>query len=252
MEIVNIIPSRLLEVPIDGVGADIPAGAVVMPGTTYTDSAAHTVGAFVLGSGACDDALGILTSIHDFSAVGDTTSEDGAVYVKGVVMPFLPGCQVAAELINDASNDIDVSSYTSADIVISASDDNNAAEGGWVYVRAGTGVGQLMYIVATSSTHLIPKAAPATALDNTSKLVFLGREGALLSTLDSTGVYISSDLTSPALPWRTIRNEIKYDGLERWVRLSPKDHSPMTGLNSKNVKFRSIMVPTNTFFAPVD
>lgn len=245
MEIIRTAPSRLREWPVDGNGSDIQPGAVLMPGVT----ADNNISSLILATSGAADAVGILAELHDFSVSGDSIPDTGAGYVLRGVREFLPGCEVAAELADDASNDVDVASATSTVLTITSLEDN--IDGSWVYVRAGTGVGQLVYCTASASGSITAKSAMATTLDNTSKVLILRRMFHQLVELDSTGTKIKSTAAAGALPWRVIGQQFKMAGQENWVDLDPTKHHNLQ-LNGKSPVFRLILSPANTLKNPLD
>lgn len=245
MEIIRNRPSRVMELPIDGAGSDIKEGAVIMPGVT--DETDRSV--FIKASSGAADAVGLLATLHDYSVVGDSTPEDGLVLVKHPIIPFLPGCEVAAEFADSASDDVDVASATSTVITITSMEDD--IEGGWLYVRAGTGVGQLEYITAAATTGATIKSASTTTLDNTSKLILMRPVGWQLVSLNSDADKLTTANTAGALPWRVIGLQFKHDGLEEWTDLDYRVHHNLQ-LDGLHAKFRAILVPADTFYNPVN
>ena len=250
MQIIRNRPSRLMSLAIDGDGSDIPVGAVLMPGVTDENNRSVAI----LATGAAADAIGVLAELHDFSVSSDADPDAGLTYPLRSVEPFLPGCEVAAELANDADNDVDVASATSTVITITSLEDD--IDGSWVYVRAGTGVGQLGYIVASASGNFTLKNATGlTTLDSTSKVLILRRRYHQLVELNGTtnaGTKIASTAAAGALPWRVLEQQFRYDGQEHWVNLDPTKHHGLTGLNSLNVVFRLLLSPADTLFNPLD
>lgn len=252
MIIVRGSPARLMTVEVDGNGSAISEGAVVMPGVT--DETDRSVA--IVASGAAADAIGLLAEAKAAAAANDPDPEAGTKFEAAQfdVIPFLPGCEVAAELANDADNDVDVASATATVITITSLEDD--IDGSWVYVRAGTGVGQLGYIVASASGNFTLKNATGlTTLDSTSKVLILRRKFHQLVELNGTtnaATKIGSTAAAGSLPWRVLRNEFKRAGTERWVQLDPTKHHGLTGLNSQSVVFRQILSPANTLFSPLD
>lgn len=251
MEVIATGPSRLLELQIDGAAANIPEGALIMPGVS--DETNRSV--FIIAAGAGADAIGILKKAFTAGATVNADPEAGTVYNTNPVQAILPGDLVAAEMANDADNDVDVASATSTVITITSLEDD--IDGSWVYVRAGTGVGQLGYIVASASGNFTLKNATGlTTLDSTSKVLIMRAIGRQLVELNGTtnpGTKIASTAAAGSLPWRVLRNQIKLAGAERWVNLDYTKHHGLTGLNSVvGFALRQILVPADTFFNPLD
>lgn len=244
MEIIRNRPSRLQSLPIDGNGSDIQPGAVLMPGVT----ADNNLSVAILATGAAADSIGLLAELHDFSISGDSKPDVGDVHVLRGIEPFLPGCEVAALMADDADNDVDVASATSTVLTITSVEDN--IDGSWVYVRAGTGAGLLLYCDASASGTLTLKVASTTTLDNTSKLVILRRLFHKKVELDSTGTKIKSTAAAGSLPWRVIGNQFRKAGQEIWVDLDPSKHHNLN-LSGQSPVFRQILVPVDTLHNPV-
>jgi len=161
---------------------------------------------------------------------------------------FEPGCEVSSELANSASDDIDVASATATVITITSMEDN--MDGGWFYVRAGTGVGQLQYITAAATTDVTTDTM-TTTLDSTSKLIMLRPLSHQLVSLNSDATKLTSANTAGSLPWRVLRHLMKFDGKEEYLDLDPGNDSGRQ-LNSVNPVFRMILSPTNTLKSPTD
>lgn len=252
MIIVRGAPSRVMLVEVDGAGSAIQEGAVLMPGVTNTDSGAKNISVAILATSAGADAIGLLAEAKDAGAAGDPDPDAGTVFeaAQYPVIPFLPGCEVGAQLVNDASNDIDVASATSTVITVTSLEDD--IDGSWIYVRAGTGVGQLFYASASASGTITVKSAATTTLDSSSKLIVLRRKFHQLVELDSTATGIKTTAAAGNLPWRVLRNEMQRSGDEGWLQLDPTKHHNLQSLDTNGVKFRQILSPANTLLNPID
>ena len=245
MHIVRQNKARIIELPVDGNGSDIQIGALLMRGVTDEVNR----GVAILATSAAADAIGILAELHDFSVDGDTTMEDGAVLVKHPVEIIKPGDEVFAELADDASNDVDVASYSNGTVTITSLEDD--IDGGWMYVRAGAGVGQVGYIKESASGSCVLKSAFTTALDNTSKVLILRPLFHQTVELDSTASKIKSTAAAGNLPWRILEHLITYDGLEGWKPLDMVNHHNLQ-LNGKNARFALVLAPADTLHNPLD
>jgi len=245
-----VSPSRgLIKVPIDGAGADIQSGAIVKPGSTEAGSATDNYGLAVLTDEAAADALGVLVALHDYSEVGDSDTYTGAANVMAEVDPFYPGCLVAAEY--DTTDTMAIASMQSTTAVRVTSIEDHLS-GGWLYVAAGTGAGQLLYIIYDDATDLFLKSAPTTALvaaDST--LVKIPPLFHGLHKLKTTMDKLGTDAAAGTFPARTLRNQMRYTGCEGWIDLDPGLHHNLN-LSGLSPVFRSIMMPTNVFSAPID
>ena len=243
-----VTPSRgFLKVPVDGVGLDIQAGAVLSPGTVNTDSTAKTLGTFGLSVATGVDALGLLVSLHDFSVTGDTDTDSGSAHVLREVDPFYPGCLVAAEY--DQTDTMAVASATSTVATVSSIEDN--IDGGWLYVVSGTGIGQLLFIMDSAAGTAGYVSASTTTLDNTSTLIKILPISHSLLKMNATCDKLGTDAAAGTWTCKVVRNQMKYAGQEGWIDLDPKAHHNLQ-LNGLSPVFRSIVSPVNTFFAPID
>lgn len=239
-----VSPSRgLLKLPIDGVGSDIQAGAVLSPGTVTTDSTAKTLGTFGLSVATGADAIGILVPLQDFSVVGDTDTYSGSAHVLKEVDPFYPGCLVAAEY--DQTDTMAVASYSAPTITVTSLEDD--IDGSWVYVVSGTGAGQLGFLVTSASGSAALKSAFTTALDNTSVLIKILRVGHGLLKMNATCDKLGTDAAAGTFTARVIKNQMKYAGQEGWIDMDPGLHHNLQ-LSGLSPVFRSIITPINTFF----
>lgn len=245
MMIVRTRPTRLMDVQIYGAAADIQEGAVIIPGTTEgTDQSSG-----ILGTGACADAIGLLQELHDYSVSGDHDPGAGTKFGDPTrkVMPFLPGCEVAAEI--DQATVLDVATVSGANHTITSIEDDIG--GGWLYVVSGTGLGQLYFVKTEASDVLALKSTPGTTLvAGTSKVIVTRPKFWQKHKLSSNATKIIVSTTAGSLPWVLLKTEYKCDGEEGWLELDPTKHNALTGLNGKNPAFRYIMSPRDTLFNP--
>ena len=149
-----------------------------------------------------------------------------------------------------AANDINVSSSTSTATTLGTSDDD--LEGSWIYVNSGTGIGQLGYIGAASTTvmTLDTTAAWTTTPDATSDVIIIrhpwrhagggGKDLAadfitLLSDEDETGEIL------------VLENYIRAATISD-TPLRPRAHHMLQNLNNKQVAFSSKIYFTDNIF----
>jgi len=246
-----VAPSNrgLIKVPIDGAGSDIQSGAMVMQGVTEAGSTADNYGCAVLADETAVDALGVLVALHDYSAVGDSETYSGTSHVMAEIDPFSPGCVVAIEY--DLTDTMAVATVTgTTQITITSIEDH--LSGGWLYAYSGTGIGQLAFIKYDDATDLWLKSALTTlwvAADTT--LVKIPPLFHPLHNLIANMTKFGTDAAAGTFRARIISNQFKYDGQEGWIDLDPGLHHNMQ-LNGLHPVFRSLVIPTNTFFSPVD
>lgn len=259
MLIVRGKPTRMMFVPVDGQGAAISEGALLMPGVTATDSSAKNLSVAILADGAAANAIGILAtkklaaSANDpvvNSGTGAVTKEpsSSSVGCSYPVDPLLPGCEVAIEYDQTSSGYLAVTSATSTVITITSLEDN--IDGSWIYVVSGTGAGQLEYAVASASGSITVKSAMTTTLDNTSNIIILRRRFHALHTLSTDRTKLFTGAAAGSCTWVNLKNEIKYAGLEGWREPDPAfDHDKQFG--TAQFAARSIFCPVNTLYNPI-
>lgn len=236
-EVVQDLPSRLMLLPVSGAGADVPAGTLMMPGV----SADVNIGVLIPVTATSNArAIGVLSGLHDFSVVGDCT------YTGTSVDWFLPystpervarvqlidNCTLVKVDYDLAGTGIAVASATSTVITITSYEDER--EDAFFYVRAGTGIGQVLHINASAAGTATLASASSTTLDSSSKLV------SILPFFYETPVWlintatVGNKLTSTAAvgTGRAVvlsRNMVR-NGLDE--QLNNLAHHNLTGLNS--------------------
>lgn len=239
----------LIKVPVDGAGSDIQDGAMVKPGSTEAGNSSDNQGCAVLSDETAADALGVLVGLHDYSVAGDSDVYTGAAHVMAEVDPFYPGVLVAIEY--DLTDTMAIASMQSASQVrISSIEDH--LSGGWLYVASGTGAGQLVFIIYDDATDLFIKSAPTTALIAAdSVLVKIPPLFHGLHNLIANMTKFGTDAAAGTFPARILRNQVRWVGQESWIDLDPGLHHNLQ-LNGLGPVFRSIVMPTNIFSAPID
>lgn len=237
-----------MKFPIDGKGADIQKGAMVMPGVTTAGSGGDDGGCVVLADETAADAIGILVALHDYSVVGDSDTYTGIAQIWAEVDPFYPGCLVAVEY--DLTDTMAIATMAST-TQITVTGNENATSGAWLYCYSGTGVGQLAYVIYNDDTDFFIKSALTTAwVAADSTLVHIHplfwKVHNLIATMDKFG----TDAAAGTWYATTLRNQFKYDGQEGWIDLDPGKHHNMQ-LNGLHPVFRSIVTPADTIFDPL-
>jgi len=241
MNVRNAMPTSIMKVPIHA-GADIAEGALIMPGVTHDSD----ISAFILASGAAANAIGVLASLYDFSVEGTSAPETGVTYVLHEIIKILPGSIVDCEY--DQTSTITTGTYTAGGVTLAIGSLEDNIDGSWFYSVAGTGLGQLMYVIGSAAGTATLKEACTTALSTDTTFIKILREGHALLTLNSAGTKLGTAAAAGALTWKVLHNEITYDGMEGWERLDPTKHSGLSGLDTKHVRFRAVLAPRSTFF----
>lgn len=267
--VVNYADMREIGFPVSGAGANIPIGTLMMNGATNgtnkgvlipVTAASNTVG------------LGVLNEFHNFSASGDATTAtlvqwfpisgfDGGSFLLGSKTsggPFpshrvdLFDTMVAVKVDYSQTSTVAVASATTTALTITgevAGEDST-----FVYVNAGTGIGQLGFIKSSTTDTLTLTSALTTPLDNTSKLT------KVLPLFYSTVIWKVNTTTQP-----TTLDSVAGNGTGRAVvlanflginglttRLDPKIYHNAQSLNTvSQLNFYSYLGLTDTAFHPI-
>jgi hypothetical protein len=176
------------------------------------------------------DFVGVLANTPTSQATALTT---GTLYFGSVILN--PDAIYIAEY-DKSLTDIDVVSSTSAATTLGTSDDN--MDGGWLYVNSGTGVGQLAFIGAASTTvmTLDTTAAWTTTPDSSSDVILIRPPFALnvdLNSTDYSTIQTDEDCTGLVMP---LENYIESATIP-FGPMRPRQHHMKTGLNNDGVKF---------------
>ena len=179
-------------------------------------------------------------TVPDFVGVlAETPSSQASVMTTGTLYQaktiINPDAIYITQYDPSTSTDVDVVSSTSAAVTIGTADDN--LDGGWIYVNSGTGVGQLAFIGAASTTVLTLDTTNAFGVtpDSTSDILLLRPAWALNTNLDSTYTMIDSSEQATGLIM-TLGNYIE-SATVPFGPLRPRQHHMKSGLNTDGVKF---------------
>jgi hypothetical protein len=235
----------IMDLPIDGAGSNIVRGALVTPGVT----AATDMGVFIVSGAAGADVIGYIDELHDFSADGDSTPEVATKsYVQHKVAFFLSTPILEAEY--DLTDVITATGGSTTSVTATSLEDD--IDGGWIYFVSGTAIGQLAYITAAASgtATLATITTAPVASDTFIKLVNPSKQAVKLTT---TRDKIGSDAAAGSWTVAIIKHQFTHDGISgRWIDLDPLKHHNLQGLNNRNVKFRTLLVPSNTAYNRID
>ena len=104
--------------------------------------------------------------------------------------------------------------------------------GQWIYVTAGTGVGQLILVATGGTGSFTASVAPSPALDNTSKLIVIQQVGSEINGLTADGTQLLTTAAAPSGVMRTIQNFIVAPSMGE-VALDPVLHNGITVPSAK-------------------
>ncbi len=224
MRVIKYGNDNVTNLPVSGGGSALVAGALLKKGPTPGTNNGH----LVLSSAnttASIDAFGILRQAH---ATADDTLIDGTVFTKKPVQLIVPGRVVRIPYILSTAVISCTEAVNSTTITITNLEDN--IDAAFLYVSAGTGIGQTNYLTASASGSATLKAAFGTSLDTTSRIVKilprfhgfagLSADGTKLGSYDVVGIH-----TVFVVDTFIVRN-----GDE--VQMDPTKHAALTGLSS--------------------
>ncbi len=245
MEIISGPKTPLMSFSTDGNGTDIIDGALVMAGATYGTNNSCVI----LATGASADAVGIMQGLHDASVDTDTTPDDGLIDIKRKVAPLVPGCTVAIEYDLADTGAMDASVDSTSITATSLEDD---IDGGWIYVVSGTGVGQLLYIKASTGGDATIKSASTVTCIVADTFIKILPAFHPKFKLNSTSDKIGTDAAVAGSPliWVLLKNQMRSTDSAGWIDLDPTIHHNTVGLDGKFVHFRGLYAPRNTIYCP--
>lgn len=235
----------LMPLPVDGAGVDVEKGALMTFGVT----AATDMGVYIVSGAAGADVVGLLGNLHDFSDTGDSTPEVATKsYVTHEIELFCGVPILAVEY--DLTDVIDATGGSANTITATSLEDN--IDGGWIYIVSGTGIGQLAHINSAASgtaTLATIDTAPVSA-DTFIKILAPNIQAVKLNTARTK---IGSDAAAGSWTVHILKNQFTHRGVTgRWIDLDPLLHHNLQGLDSRDVKFRSLVIPRNTAWNTID
>lgn len=233
------------KLPVFGNSADIKKGAFLMRGATpATDN-----GALIKASGASavPDIVGRLLELHDYSVTGDTLI-GGTSFVTHPV-ELISDVRIYRIQYDPASVIDATQAVSTTTLTLTSLEDN--IDAAFLYVQAGTGVGQTNYLTASASGSCTLKAAFGTDLDTSSDLIKILPRFHQLISLNSDGTMLASQAAAGAVTGFVVDSFIdRGNGFEQ---LDPTKHAALTGLNRTGYpKFFADVVIRNTAFYTID
>lgn len=251
--------------PVSGAGSNIPAGTLMQIGVTAGTNASIAIPGVATAGDGTNLPLGLLIEPHNFSASGDALTQtlnswwpngklaSGKTQFPSRAIELLDiGVIFRMDYALASATQVAVASATSTVITITSTE--AALDGGWSYVVAGTGIGQLAFI-KSSTTGAWTITANNTTLDNTSKLIkilpifhklptFLVNTTTVPTLLDS----IAAIGTARAI--QLGQYMIRPDGCPQ--RLDPGVHDGLSGLSAlANLTFYAHLQMQNTIWHPL-
>lgn len=221
----------IYNLPVFGNSADVLQGAFVMRGGTP----ATMNGALVKASGASalPDIVGRLLELHDYSETGDTLVAGTSFVTHPVQLAHPFGIHRVEYDLTSAITA--TQAVTTTTLTLTSLEDN--IDAAFLYVAAGTGIGQTNYLTASAAGSATLKAAFGTSLDTTSTLIKILPRFHQLISLNSDGTKLASQDAAGAVAATVIDTYIQRNGA-RIEQMNPTKHAALTGLNSlRSIKF---------------
>ena len=264
-QVVRSMPHTYYTFPVSGNGSNIPAGTLMITGYTAATDKGVAIPADSTAGASTHTLIGVLAEKHIYANCGDALTQTLGYWYDGfggLVLSTAPSHKIeladtsvilSVDYAISTATAIAIASATSTVLTISTLEAD--LDGGFVYVNAGTGIGQLEFIKSSASNTAITVAsAMGTTCDNTSTLI------RVYPNFYSTPVWKVNSTTAPTLIDSTggagtgravvLGSYIVRNGLDQ--RLDPKGFHNTTGLNSlSSLRFYSHVQLQNTIFHPV-
>lgn len=271
--VVNYADMRALEHPVSGAGSNVPQGTLLMPGVTNGTNKGVLIPVTATSTARC---VGVLAELHNYATQGDAltqtltqwftmpASNGGSSFLGSAISGG--GAPVPASRVNlldtftaikmDYSivSTLAVASATSSALTVTG--EIAGQDSTFVYVNAGTGIGQLGFVKSSATDTLTWISALTTTLDSTSKLTKIlplyWEQATLLvnTTTAPTTVDSAVGISSSGARAISLANFISINGLTS--RLDPKIHHKTTGLNSvSQLVFYSYFALQDTIYHPI-
>lgn len=248
--VTNYKDIRAILFPVSGAGSNIPVGTVLMRGVT----AATNIGVLIPCTAASNArGIGLLAEPHIYANSGDaTTAGTVAQWFAPVTGGGSSSFQNAASITGyypshpvdlfDTATIVKVDyDLTSTTAVASASTTALTVTGAvagedssFVYVNAGTGIGQIGFIKSSTTNTLTLTSALTTTLDSSSKLTKIIRlfEDTVIWKVNSTTNPTILDSTAGVGTGRAVvlANFLQTNGIIQ--RFDPKLQHNMQGVNN--------------------
>lgn len=256
-EVVQSLKSRQIWAPIYAAAADIFGGALLMPGVTAETDDGVLINCTESSNADC---IGILTELLDYSVTGESLVNGTTWFNPKSTNPAAPAHWVelvdTATLVKVAYDTVDTLGVTSASgttITITSLEDN--IDSAFLYVQAGTGIGQIEFVSTSASGSCVVATAFATQVDSTSTVLkILPLYHRLLKwdiAVAADTLKIGSDAAVGSGRALILERHIVRNGLDEL--LDPDGHGGLTGLNSlAQFQIYCLAHIQDTGFHPVD
>lgn len=259
-QVVHSHPHRMWPMPVSGAGSNIAVGTLLVPGASGGTNFGVAIPGSATSGASGTRIIGLLDGLHNYSVSGDATT---ATLVNWYPQFCSPGASPVhgVELIDTAVmvamdyslvSTVAVASASTVTLTITSFEANY--DSGFVYVNAGTGIGQLGFVASSSSGSCVLTSALTTQVDSTSKLTkimpyFLDTP---VFKIGTTTQPLILDSTAATGTGRGVCLGSFIDKNKNVQPLDPKAFHNMASLNSvTTLRFYSALQLVNTIFHPV-
>lgn len=227
----------IMSLPVFGGGTDIIEGSLGVRGPT-----ADTNDGFVINptspTANLVNVVGMAAELDTNATSGADSNTTGTNYTtkKFIVNPdaiyLIEYSQITADTLL-------VTSVSGTTVTITSLEANLGR--GYLYAAAGTGIGRLTHINTSASGSCVTK--DTTGWDNTTRVVKILPRFRVAAIFNSTIDKLATQAAVGGTGFCILENMIEADSIPL-TALDPKKHSPLTGLNSLNVKFYAQVIFT--------
>ncbi len=223
--VINYGPDNQTNLPVSGLGSAMVNGALLCGGAVGSAATENGMLKLATGASAVPDIIGILRQAH---ATADDTTVSGTVFTTKPVDLLTPYRIVRMEYAV-ASGDLIAATQAVSTTTITLTSLEDNIDAGFLYVVSGTGAGQTNFLTASASGSATLKAAFATSLDTTSKLIKIIPRFNRLIAISSDGTKLTSQAAAGAVNAVVLDTFIVRNNRED--QLNPVNHAALTGLN---------------------
>lgn len=217
----------IYNLPIWANGADIAQGAFVKRGATPgTNNGALMQAAG--GDNANVDIIGRLMDMLDYSVTGETLIAGTSFVTKRIKLAH--DFRVHRIEYSLASADLVTCTQAVSTTTITLTSLEDDIDASFLYVAAGTGIGQTNYLTASAAGSATLKAAFGTSLDTSSKLVKVLPRFHPKCILTTDGTKLSSQAAVGQTSVTVLDTYIEQNGMLQ--QMNPTRHAALTGRNS--------------------
>jgi hypothetical protein len=175
-----------IKVPFTGKGSVVNDGTLVMPGVTQATDMGLIIPVPAANAGL--DNFGIYKGT---SATANDSLQAGTTWTFAEIELTTPGLLCEMDYSAASADLLTLTSVVTSTSIAITSWQNNI-DCSWIYVAAGTGIGQLLFLTACTSGSGTLMTAPNPSLDTTSKIIFINRIGLKVIGLNASSLIKSA------------------------------------------------------------